>query len=280
MRSRVSCTNISNATKAVFRKLISILDLCRFGKVWFFYFVLWLKKQLRCDLGKSWPTRQQRYSANFTFHLSFSKSRNMFKSAIAYPASCCFLGALDSPVSQKQSAAIRASSSFWSLFYFNLRWAMSRVPFTDIFVSDIFFQMYIFQIYQFAMGNGQSPFFRYILANQPLCQGWQWPGLSSNQGPAVGQICNETVNIRRQWNGQHLTIKKSTVSPEIDSIMTIDQSTVPFLILLNNAVFIYEDHCFCLIIKAIFWPKTSLSRIRPGGEVFRKFKALLIGNEN
>ena len=56
----------------------------------------------------------------------------MFKSAIAYPASCCFLDALDSPVSQKQSAAIRASSSFWSLFYFNLRWAMGRVPFSDI----------------------------------------------------------------------------------------------------------------------------------------------------
>ena len=53
-------------------------------------------------------------------------------------------------------------------------------------------------------------------------------GVSSNQAAAVGQICNETVNICCQWNGQHLTIKKPPVSPEIDSITVIDQSIVPF----------------------------------------------------
>ena len=60
---------------------------------------------------------------------------------------------------------------------------------------------------QFAMVVG--PFFRCVLANQPLCQGW--PAVSSNQAATVGQICNETVNICCQWNGQH---KEATSQPK------------------------------------------------------------------
>ena len=81
-----------------------------------------------------------------------------------------------------------------------------------------------------------SPFCQiYLSATQPACQAWA--GVSSNQGAAVGQICNETVNIcapmkckdvnsqPSQWNGQHLTIKMSTVSPGFDQIKIIDQSS-------------------------------------------------------
>ena len=120
---------------------------------------------------KSWWACQQHCSANirvlipkFTFHVS---SKRFNRVSCLFQIFCksqyyCFLDALASPVShkqsavaasitQQQSAATSASSSFWSLFYFNLQWAMGngqwagsrfqiylfQISFSDIYFSDI-----------------------------------------------------------------------------------------------------------------------------------------------